>query len=70
VSTGLDSACADGVVCADAAAAKNESTKVRRKIRFMLDLTMLELIARKLLELSALTEYMSIGCKTTGAGVL
>jgi len=36
----------------------------------MLDLTTLELIARKLSELNALTEYMSIGCKTTRAGVL
>jgi len=36
----------------------------------MLDLTTLELVARKLLELNALTEYMPIGCKTTGAGVL
>jgi hypothetical protein len=36
----------------------------------MLDLTTLELIARKPLEPNPLTEYMSIGCKTTGAGVL
>jgi hypothetical protein len=36
----------------------------------MLDLITLELIARDLLELSALPEYIAIGCKTAGAGVL
>jgi hypothetical protein len=36
----------------------------------MLDLMTLELIARKLLELIALPEYIAIGCKTAGAGVL
>ena len=60
-----------GLVCADAtAAARNENTKARRKILFMLDLMTLELIARKLLELIALPEYIAIGCKTAGAGVL
>jgi len=58
-----------GLVCADAtAAARNENTKARRKILFMLDLMTLELIARKLLELIALPEYIAIGCKTAGPG--
>jgi hypothetical protein len=54
-SAGLASAGADGLVCADTTAAKKNNTKAARKIRFMLDLTTLELIPRELfvLELSA-----------------
>jgi hypothetical protein len=70
-SAGLVPAGAEGLVCADAdAAAKNANAKTKRKILFMLDLTALEWIAYELLELSALPEYMIIGCKTAGAGVL
>jgi hypothetical protein len=70
-----------GAFCPTAAAAKIEITKMARKIRFMLDLTQLELIHRtfdlqagsirtSLLELRALPEGIILGCKTAGGGVL
>jgi hypothetical protein len=41
-SAGLAAAGEEGLVCAAAAAARKENAKTARKIRFMLDLTMLE----------------------------
>ena len=71
-SAGWAAAGADGLVCADAAAAKKDNIKAARKILFMLDLRTLELIPRELfvLELSALPETIAIGCKTAAAEVL
>jgi hypothetical protein len=70
-SDGLESAGEDGVVCAAAAAARNEETKTTLKILFMLDLIRLDLFFLVLILslLTALPETIIIGCKTARGGV-